>query len=45
LSTECSSLTMKLANCRTTHLSFPLSWYLDQEFNYGPWSVTLSAYR
>jgi len=30
LSTECSSLTMKLANCQTTHLSFPLSWYLDR---------------
>jgi len=22
-------------NCRTTHLSFPLSWYLDRELNYG----------
>ena len=21
-------------NCRTTHLSFPLSWYLDRELNY-----------
>jgi len=36
---------MKLANCWTTHLFFPLSWYLDRELNYGPWSVTLRAYR
>jgi hypothetical protein len=21
-------------NCQTTHLSFPLSWYLDRELNY-----------
>jgi hypothetical protein len=28
------SISSEAGNCRTTHLSFPLSWHLDRDLNY-----------